>query len=210
MENKAPIITCARHRIQSDGRGVTTLVLFHGCPLRCQWCINPYSYQMDTKRKDMTPVELYEKVKIDDLYFVATGGGITFGGGEPLMYPEFLQEFRKICPDSWHICMETSLNVPWENVAKVAQAVNVFYIDCKDTNPDIYRRYTGADNGRMIENVKNLLTLIPEDKIVIRLPLIPGYNTEADRIASRVLFTQMGITQFNTFTYQNPKEVLLQ
>jgi len=87
----APVITCDRHRIATDGVGVTTLVCFHGCPLRCKYCINPFSFAPDTRRADMTAEQLYQKVKVDELYFLATGGGITFGGGEPLLYPEFLE-----------------------------------------------------------------------------------------------------------------------
>ena len=76
----APVIISARHRMQTDGQGVTTLVCFHGCPLRCKWCINPFSFALDTKRTHMTVRELYEQIKIDELYFLATGGGVTFGG----------------------------------------------------------------------------------------------------------------------------------
>lgn len=205
MQTKAPIITFSRHRILSDGQGVTTLVIFHGCPLRCRWCINPYSHAQDTKRTDMTPQELYERVKVDELYFLATGGGVTFGGGEPLLYPKFIKEFKEICPDNWRISVETSLSVHWKNVEMIAQIVDMFYIDCKDTNPSIYREYTGKDNQQMIENVRNLLTLIPSERIVLRLPLIPMYNTEADRAKNRMFFEEMGIRQFDEFTYVVPE-----
>ena len=84
MAVTAPVITYSRLRMTTDGEGVTTLVIFHDCPLRCKYCLNPFSFAPDTKREDLTPEQLYDKVKIDDLYFVATGGGVTFGGGEPL------------------------------------------------------------------------------------------------------------------------------
>lgn len=201
----APIITCARHRIQTDGQGVTTLVCFHGCPLRCAWCINPFSFAPDTRYDRMTPQMLYDKVKVDELYFLATGGGVTFGGGEPLLYPRFLKEFRQICGPAWHLCAETSLAVPWENAALAATCIDRFYIDCKDTDPQIYRRYTGQDNALMLENLKKLADLIGPERIVLRLPLIPGYNTEADREASYALLTKLGIQQFDRFTYRTPK-----
>ena len=122
MENtiQAPVITCSRLRMQTDGQGVTTLVCFHGCPLRCHWCLNPFSFAPETKRTMMTPEALYEQVRIAQLYFLATGGGITFGGGEPLLYTDFLREFRHICGEHWQLCAETSLNVPWENVETAA------------------------------------------------------------------------------------------
>ena len=117
---QAPVITCSRLRMQTDGTGITTLVCFHGCPLRCKWCINAFSFAPETKRAWMTPAQLYDKVRIDQLYFLATGGGVTFGGGEPLLQADFLAEFRRICGRHWHLCAETSLNVPWDQVATAA------------------------------------------------------------------------------------------
>lgn len=204
---QAPIITCARHRMGIDGQGVTTLVCFHGCPLRCAWCINPFSFAPDTRREQMNPQQLYDRVKVDELYFLATGGGITFGGGEPLLYPAFLREFREVCGPDWHLCTETSLAVPWENVALAATCIDRFYIDCKDTDPRIYRRYTGQDNARMLENLQKLAALIGPDRLTLRLPLIPGYNTETDREASLSLLSQLGIRHFDRFTYRTPKDV---
>lgn len=201
----APIVTCARHRMQCDGQGITTLVVFYGCPLRCRWCINPFTYDPAVRRTMMTPQQFYDRVKIDDLYFLATGGGITFGGGEPLLYPDFLAQFREIAPESWHICAETSLAVPWENVEKAAGCIDLFYVDCKDANPEIYRSYTGADNQRMINNLQKLLALVSPERIILRIPLIPEYNTAEDQRSSRLFFEKMGITQFDLFSYQLPK-----
>lgn len=202
----APVITFSRHRMESDGDGVTTLVCFHGCPLRCKWCINPFSFAPDTKYTEMTPRMLYDQVKIDELYFLATGGGITFGGGEPLLYAPFLKAFRQLCGKSWHLCAETSLSVPWENVELAAECIDMFYVDSKDTNPDIYRRYTGQDNRRMLQNLEMLLKIAGPHRIIARLPLIPGYNTEADRQASQARLAAMGLTQFDLFTYQTDRK----
>ena len=199
---KAPVVTCSRLRMQTDGQGITTLVCFHGCPLRCKWCINAFSFNPDTKRTEMTPQELFDKVKVDQLYFLATGGGVTFGGGEPLLYPSFLKGFREICGQAWHLCAETSLNVPQESIEIAASCIDKFYIDCKDTNSEIYRRYTGKDNAQMLNNLQRLLDLIGPDRIVVRLPLIPDFNTDGDRQASRQLLSQMGIEHFNPFTYR--------
>ena len=198
----APIVTCARLRMQTDGKGVTTLVCFHGCPLRCRYCINPFSFAEDTKRELLTPQQLYDRVKIDALYFLATGGGVTFGGGEPLLYGRFLQEFRQICGQDWHLCAETSLNVPREQVELAAECIDHFYVDCKDTNPDIYRRYTGRNNEKMLENLRFLLSLVGPERITVRLPLIPDYNTEEDRQRSKALLQEMGIQKFDLFTYR--------
>ena len=198
----APVIACSRLRMQSDGQGVTTLVCFYGCPLRCKYCINSFSFAPDTKYEKLTPEDLYSRVKIDELYFLATGGGVTFGGGEPLLYPDFIKAFCDVCGDGWHICAETSLNVPWENVKTVADCIDMFYIDCKDTNPEIYERYTGKDNSVMLENIEKLTELVGAERIVVRLPLIPGYNTDEDREKSKKFLAEIGVKHYDLFTYK--------
>ncbi|MDE6109409.1 MAG: radical SAM protein, partial [Muribaculaceae bacterium] len=85
MKNqRAKIIGISRHRLSTDGEGITTLVAFHGCPLRCRYCINPHSLGDGRAFQEYSPEQLYDETRIDELYFVATNGGITFGGGEPL------------------------------------------------------------------------------------------------------------------------------
>lgn len=205
MAVTAPVITFSRLRMTTDGEGVTTLVIFHDCPLRCKYCLNPFSFAPDTKREELTPEQLYDKVKIDDLYFVATGGGVTFGGGEPLLRADFLKEFRALCGDRWHLCAETSLNVPAEAVRTAADCMDMFYVDCKDTNPEIYKAYTGIQNTQMLENLRTLISLAGTERVVVRVPLIPGYNTEDDREKSRALLTSLGVTQFDFFTYKTER-----
>ncbi len=205
MAVTAPVITFSRLRMTTDGEGVTTLVIFHDCPLRCKYCLNPFSFAPDTKREELTPHQLYDRVKIDDLYFVATGGGVTFGGGEPLLRADFLKEFRALCGDRWHLCAETSLNVPAEAIRTAAECMDMFYVDCKDTNPEIYKAYTGIQNAQMLENLRTLISLVGAERVVVRVPLIPGYNTEDDREKSRSLLTSLGVTQFDFFTYKTER-----
>lgn len=205
--NKAPVITVARHRIATDGPGVTSLVCFHGCPLRCKYCINAFSYAPGTRRMETTAERLYERLKVDALYFLATGGGVTFGGGEPLLYADFLADFRRICGAEWHLCAETSLAVPWEQVERAAGCIDFFLVDVKDTDPDIYRRYTGQDNRLMLENLRRLTEVIPPERIKVRLPLIPGFNTEEDRKRSMRRLETTGIRQFELFTYRIKENV---
>ena len=74
------VIGIARHRLQTDGQGVSTLVAFHGCPLHCRYCLNPQSLDKGKFGKRYDCMTLYEEVRVDELYFLATGGGVTFGG----------------------------------------------------------------------------------------------------------------------------------
>lgn len=198
---EAPFIGIVRHRIQTDGKGVSTLAAFHGCPLRCRYCLNPQC-QREGVWRTFTPESLYEEVKIDQLYFLATGGGITFGGGEPAMYPDFIADFRKICGPEWNLTLETSLNVPADNVRRLSSVINQFIIDIKETNDEIYRHYTGLSNRRALDNLQELLQEGRADDLIVRLPLIEGYNTQEDIERSTGKLRAMGVEHFDFFTYR--------
>lgn len=203
MENKeAKIIGIARHRLATDGEGVSTLVAFHGCPLNCRYCLNPQSLGDGTCFREYSPEELYARTRVDELYFVATNGGVTFGGGEPCLRPEFIREFRALCGPGWQICLETSLNVPADNVCSLLPVVDGLIIDVKDMNPEIYRAYTGRSNDLTLANLRLIAHEGRQKDCLVRLPLIPDFNTDADREASRRALQALGFDRFDLFTYK--------
>ena len=200
-EITAPFIAINRHRLTTDGEGVTTLVGFHGCPLHCEYCLNAQCLQADGVWCRLTPGELYSEVEIDDLYFVATGGGICFGGGDPLLRSDFIKAFAEIMNPEWKLTIETSLNVPLENVKAIASLVQMWYVDIKDMNPDIYKAYGCKENKQVVSNLQWLATNGYADKVIIRLPLIPEYNTDEDRQRSQQQLENMGFRNFDKFNY---------
>lgn len=200
-EITAPFIAINRHRLTTDGEGVTTLVGFHGCPLHCEYCLNAQCLQADGVWCRLTPGELYSEVEIDDLYFVATGGGICFGGGEPLLRSDFIKAFAEIMNPEWKLTIETSLNVPLENVKAIASLVQMWYVDIKEMNPDIYKAYGCKENKQVVSNLQWLAANGYADKVIIRLPLIPEYNTDEDRQRSQQQLEEMGFTNFDKFNY---------
>lgn len=205
-KHRAKIIGISRHRLSTDGEGVTTLVAFHGCPLRCRYCLNPQSLGDGSYFRDYSPEELYEETRIDELYFIATNGGVTFGGGEPCLYPQFISEFRELCGDDWQLTLETSINVPLGNIASLLPVVNSLIIDIKDMNPDIYRGYTGQSNDLVLNNLRYIADVGRQSDCIIRIPLIPGYNTDADRALSQKSLEALGFDRFDFFTYQICKQ----
>lgn len=202
MKQRVKIIGIARHRLSTDGDGVTTLVAFHGCPLRCCYCLNPQSLDNGDCFREYSPEELYAETRIDELYFIATNGGVTFGGGEPCLRADFIREFSELCGASWQLNLETSLNVPSVNIETLLPVVNTMIIDVKDMNPDIYRSYTGQSNNLVIDNLRLIADSGRQKDCIIRLPLIPDFNTETDRTASRSRLETLGFDNFDLFTYQ--------
>lgn len=199
---QTPVVAISRHRLMTDGDGVTTLVVLHSCPLRCRWCLNPQTWRDGSTFQLMTPMQLFTHVRVDDLYFQATGGGVTFGGGEPALRSIFISQFRKVIPKQWKINIETSLNVPQEHVERLLAVIDEFVIDIKDMNPQIYANYTGRDNAKTIENLRFIASAGMTDKCRIRIPLIPGFNSEDDREQSIYELEQMGFTRFDKFEYK--------
>lgn len=201
-KQRAKIIGITRHRLSTDGDGVTTLVAFHGCPLRCRYCLNPQSLGDGGRFREYSPRSLYEEVRIDELYFIATNGGVTFGGGEPCLRPQFIRDFRELCGSAWRLNLETSLNVPSANIETLLPVVNAMIIDIKDMSPDIYRSYTGQSNDLVLDNLRLIADSGRQKDCIIRLPLIPDFNTETDRTASRSRLETLGFDNFDLFTYQ--------
>lgn len=197
----APVMGISRHRLSTDGRGVTTLVGLHGCPLNCLYCLNNNCHTPDGIWRTMTTQELYEAVKIDDIYFRSTGGGITFGGGEPALHSEYIEQFCKQYAHGWNITIESSLNAPLHHIKRLAQVANAYIIDIKTLDREIYRRYTGLEIDRAIENLQYLISRGDAGKIVVRTPLIPYFNTLADVEETTQVLQSMGIKHFAPLTY---------
>lgn len=202
----APIFGLSRHRLAVDGDGVTTLVAFHGCPLRCRYCLNDVCHDPRSVRRRVTPRQLVDELAIDNIYFLATGGGVCFGGGEPLLHSAFIEAFAKTRPPEWKITVETSLNVPITAVERVNPYIDHYIVDIKDCNPEIYRGYTDGDVSVALANLRWLLShkgMI--GKLTVRLPHIPDYNSPTDVARSRATLAEMGVVDFDEFHYQKEK-----
>ncbi|MBR4581177.1 MAG: radical SAM protein [Lachnospiraceae bacterium] len=203
---KIKLLAIERLRMTTDGDGVTTLICGMGCPLRCRFCINPASWDGSFGGKELTKEELYESVKMDSLYYITTGGGLMFGGGEPLLQSEFLKDFMGTYQSSgWNFYLESSLNVPRKNLDDVIPYINEYVIDTKDMDEERYVRYTGGDYKRFFDNLMYLKEQVGEEKIVLRIPTIPFLHEsgkEAEENAEKL--KKLGFTRFDFLTYVNP------
>lgn len=198
--NMFDILAINRHRFATDGKGITTLIGLAGCPLRCKYCINNEIIKAGAYR-NMTPEELADAIMIDYCYFYATGGGITFGGGEPLLQSKQIKEIRKILPDDIKINVQTSLNVTSDHLLDVLDFVDELIIDIKAMDNMIYKEYTGASNGRVIQNLKYIEKENKQDKCTIRIPIIPEFTSANNVGNSKKLIENMGFKNIDIITY---------
>lgn len=198
----SPIFGISRHRMGVDGKGVTTLVTFMGCPLKCRYCLNDkchediYEEDGRTLRRGiqmLTPQQLYDMVRQDNIYFQATGGGICFGGGEPTMQEQFIIAFAKLCPKNWKITLETSLDCSFNTIKALAPYVDEWIVDIKSMNADIYYRYTGT-NSAVHQHLECAKRLLSPDKLTIKVPHIPDVTTEDDVRESVRELRELGFT----------------
>ena len=201
----APLIGLSRLRLGTDGKGIRTLIAFHDCELDCKYCLNPQCKSLYSGRniKYMSAKDIIKTIKKDELYYIATNGGITLGGGEPLLHCQFLiDDIFTVYGKQWHVTVETSLHViPWM-LFDMAPYIDEYVVDIKDMNPDIYKLYTGKDNAVVKSNLRWLIENGKAEHITVRLPLIPNFNTEEDRQKSKRELESMGITKFDMFTYR--------
>ncbi|MDR1613752.1 MAG: glycyl-radical enzyme activating protein [Planctomycetota bacterium] len=126
----------------------------------------------------------------DRQFFSASGGGVTFSGGEPLVQAAFVRDIAKrLESDRITVAIETALHIPWENVATVLDAVDLFHVDLKIFDPDRHRRATGFGNRLIFENFRRLAeALADSERLRVRLPLIPGFTDDRDNISGIVDF----------------------
>lgn len=189
-----------RHKLLTDGEGVTTLVGLIGCPLKCKYCINKNVLSID-KYFEFTPEELLNKVMIDYCYFISTGGGLVFGGGESLIHSEIILKFIDILPEGISVILETSLNFDTPYFEKILEKADHFIIDIKSLNDEIYKEYTGISSKLMKEHLDKIVELKLQDKCRIRIPIIPNLTTKEIAHQDADKIRKMGFNDIEVFPY---------
>jgi len=131
--------------------------------------------------KPMSVDEVFEAIKGDQLFYQASGGGITVSGGEPLLHPKFVSQLLAKCKQAGiHTCMETSGYAAESALRQVLPFTDYILFDLKHLNSDSHCRYTGKPNELILNNAKTVISNGTE--VLFRMPLIPGINDEPQNI----------------------------
>lgn len=162
-------------------------------PTRCAGCgrcrgITPKSTDFlcfyGAKRicgKEYTVDGLFEIIARDKAFYRNSGGGVTFSGGECMLYPDFLAEILKRCrANGIHTAVDTAGFVPWKSFAQVLPDTDLFLYDIKTIRNELHQKYTGAPNREILDNLKKLFEA--GAGIYIRIPVIPGVNDSTEEM----------------------------
>lgn len=117
------------------------------------------------------------------------------------MFPEFINAAGKLLPTGLNRWCVTSLSVPLENIIACEAAIDYFAVDIKSLNPDVYRTYAGGELPHVLENLTCLSEQGEIEAITIRMPIIPGFTTDADQSKAVCYFRNNGFTNIDAFTY---------
>jgi pyruvate formate lyase activating enzyme len=142
---------------------------------------------MEMSGRYYSVADILEIIKKERPFFDQSGGGVTFSGGEPLLYPGFLIEVLEACGrQGIHRAVDTSGFVRKETLLQVAQHTDLFLYDLKMVDAEKHKHYTGVDNQLILDN----LTALAEygSEIQVRIPLIGGVNDDSDSVAAMAAF----------------------
>jgi pyruvate formate lyase activating enzyme len=125
--------------------------------------------------KVMSINEILSEVEKDIPFYGVSSGGVTITGGEPFAQNKLLVDLLKeIKKRGIHISAETSLNVPWGNIERCLEFVDVFLADLKHLDAIKLANFTGGNAGLILDNFRNLDTV--GKSIIVRVPVIPDFN----------------------------------
>ncbi len=197
-----------------DGPGIRTTVFLKGCNLRCPWCHNPENIRPEPQTLEyksagktvsygrMTTVEeVFGDVMEDVDFYRAGGGGVTLGGGEPLLQAEGAAVLLgKLKEADVSTLIDTAGCVPWEKIRAVADVTDMFYFDYKTGDDAKYRTAIGGDRTLVYGNLKRLLGL--GKAVHVRIPLIPGFNMSEEDCAKIAADLQgIGVTHVDLLPF---------
>jgi len=146
----------------------------------CGECVKGcYTGALEMVGRDASVEEVMAEVLKDLPFYKTSGGGMTLSGGEPLAQFEFSRALLTAARENGlNICLETSGFAPLERLSALLPLVDLFYFDCKETDPARHLEYTGVER-ELIES--NLVRLDALGAItVLRCPIIPGLNARED------------------------------
>jgi pyruvate formate lyase activating enzyme len=125
--------------------------------------------------EEKSVAEIIDEISKDLPFYRQSGGGVTLSGGEPFAQADFVHELLSALKAlDIHIAVESCLHVAWEKIHPNLKLIDLFLLDLKHHDPDIFKKYTGGALGLILANLKKIEQSGAE--IILRIPVIPDFN----------------------------------
>ena len=184
-----------------DGPGIRTTLFLKGCSLHCPWCANPETIRQeieivfDAKGNQhtfgkMMHIHDIKRELLRDYVYYATGGGVTYSGGEPLLqFCNIEQLLYDLHIKKINQCIETSLYAPIEAVGVGIKYIDWWYVDCKILYDEfVCKTLINGSLMSFIFNLNYLFSNVDKRKITFRFPFVPGMtDDEQNQLALTLL-----------------------
>lgn len=173
------------HMISNEGKHVVSRdINCLGCR-KCEEICTQSALKIVGEVKTVS--ELLEIIQEDKSFYDMSGGGVTIGGGEVTMQPEFATNLLMVCKqEGIHTAIETCGYTKLESILKIAEFTDLFLYDIKHMDPERHYQLTGVRNERILGNLKELLH--HRYNIKIRMPLLKGINNSREEIDAVISF----------------------
>ena len=172
---------------------------------RCGTCIPACPSQARAiAGREVTVDEVIMEIAKDTVFYDASGGGVTFSGGEPLMQPDFLTALLGECRlRGIHTAIDTCCYAEGAIMEKIAPLADLFLCDIKHVDPGKHKQFTGVENGQILENISFLTK--SGRPVIIRIPVVPGFNDTVEEITAVVEFVKSleAIQQIDLLPYNS-------
>jgi pyruvate formate lyase activating enzyme len=179
------IASCPQGALSWNGTQVVTDNL--KCTLSGACVETCYADARQIAGRKMTVDEVMSEIRRDIAFYDGSEGGATFSGGEPLLQPDFLLALLEACKASEiHTALDTSGFAGWDVLDRVRNSVDLFLYDLKLMDPGRHRKFTGAFNTRILENLQRLAK--HGHHIIVRVPIIPGVNDDLENLRLTAAF----------------------
>jgi pyruvate formate lyase activating enzyme len=169
-----------------DGPGIRFVLFLQGCPLRCKFCHNPDTWNVNAG-KEMTVDHVVTEILKYKSYMNFSGGGLTVTGGEPLLQIPFLTELLKRCKENGvHTALDTSGAIFNDAVKKLLDYVDLVLLDIKNFDPTVYKELTSVN----LDPTLDFLTYLNEQSIDtwLRYVLVPTWTDNFASVESLSLY----------------------
>ncbi len=163
-----------------DGPGIRFVAFLQGCPLRCQYCHNPDTWDTQ-KGTEYTPQKLVSEAEKYKSYMRFSGGGITLTGGEPLLQAKFVLEVFKLCKSKGiSTALDTSGFVFNYLVKEILNYTDIVLLDIKNFDPKVYEELTSVSLSPTLQFLNYLKSI--QMNVWVRYVVVPGLTDNFESI----------------------------